>query len=55
MRLYEGYAPLFVSTAEAFKFSSSLAMPKKATENMLEPFGLCPIMLYAEERYENKS
>ncbi|KAG7341278.1 hypothetical protein IV203_023229 [Nitzschia inconspicua] len=55
MRRREEYAPLFFSTSETFKVSSSLAMPEKATENLLEPFGLCPMMLYAEERYENRN
>jgi len=53
MRRCEDYTPLFFSTSGTFKVSSSLAMPKQATENLLEPFGLCPMMLYAEERYEN--
>ena len=54
MRRSEDYAPLFFSTSGTFKVSSSLAMPKKATENLLEPFGLCPMMLYAEERYKTR-
>ena len=49
----QGYAPLFFSTSGTFKVTSSLAMPKKATENLLEPFGICPMMLYAEERYRS--
>jgi hypothetical protein len=45
------YVPLFFSTSEKFQVKSSLAMPQKATENLLEPFGICPMMLYAQERY----
>ena len=55
MRPWEDYAPLFFSTSGTFTVSSSLAMPKKATVDLLEPFGLCPMMLYAEERYENRN
>ena len=47
------YAALFFSTSGTFKVSSTLAMPTQATDHLLEPFGICPMMLYAEERYRS--
>jgi len=54
LRCSEGCAPLFFSTSGTFKVSSSLAMAKEATVRLLEPFGICPMMLCAEERCKNR-
>lgn len=44
------YVPLFCSTSSTFKVTSSLALANEATEHLLEPFGICPMMLYNEDR-----
>lgn len=49
------YVPLFCSTSRTFKVTSSLALANEATEHLLEPFGICPMMLYNEERKSRKS
>ena len=54
LRCGEGCAPLFFSTSGTFKVSSTLAMAKEATERLLEPFGICSMMLHAEERCKNR-